>query len=124
MLNKLLKRCMPWMDKGRWYHVEYEFDSNNQLTYIKYDNIFNSHEIDSRDNQLKLHVSNDHPKIVVKDYKMMNTPPVDRFIVMESDMYIHTAFGYDDNNGDITDIYLMFPNVRGRVEYWIYVTEG
>lgn len=19
MLNKLLKRCMPWMDKGRWY---------------------------------------------------------------------------------------------------------
>lgn len=21
MLNKLLKRCMPWMDKGRWYHI-------------------------------------------------------------------------------------------------------
>lgn len=21
MLNKLLKRCMPWMDKGRWYKV-------------------------------------------------------------------------------------------------------
>ena len=21
MLNKLLKRCMPWMDKGRWYKL-------------------------------------------------------------------------------------------------------
>ena len=24
MLNKLLKRCMPWMDKGRWYKVVLE----------------------------------------------------------------------------------------------------
>ena len=29
MLNKLLKRCMPWMDKGRWYKIVLK-PTNNQ----------------------------------------------------------------------------------------------
>ena len=28
MLNKLLKRCMPWMDKGRWYKIVLEPTNN------------------------------------------------------------------------------------------------
>jgi len=39
MLNKLLKRCLPWMDKGRWYHIG--VTGNN----IIYDDIFSHHEI-------------------------------------------------------------------------------
>ena len=31
MLNKLLKRCMPWMDKGRWYKIVLEPSSG---TYV------------------------------------------------------------------------------------------
>ncbi len=36
MLNKLLKRCMPWMDKGRWYHIS--AISRGDTVTVKYDN--------------------------------------------------------------------------------------
>lgn len=29
MLNKLLKRCMPWMDKGRWYKFSFDYDATD-----------------------------------------------------------------------------------------------
>lgn len=37
MLNKLLKRCMPWMDKGRWYCVD-----ATDLDNIKHDTLFST----------------------------------------------------------------------------------
>lgn len=35
MLNKLLKRCMPFMDKGRWYKLTINCDANMQLLDYK-----------------------------------------------------------------------------------------
>lgn len=40
MLNKLLKRCMPWMDKGRWHSIRIAGSGPNDLRAI-----FNSDEI-------------------------------------------------------------------------------
>lgn len=39
MLNKLLKRCAPWMDKGRWYKITFGGDSPDTLEF-KFDPIF------------------------------------------------------------------------------------
>ena len=39
MLNKLLKRCMPWMDKGRWYQIKFGGSSPETLVF-KSDPIF------------------------------------------------------------------------------------
>lgn len=41
MLNKLLKRCMPWMDKGRWYKIDVGLDSLGELK-IDHDPIFSN----------------------------------------------------------------------------------
>ena len=45
MLNKLLKRCMPWMDKGRWYKIDVGLDSQGALK-IDHDPIFSSVSMD------------------------------------------------------------------------------
>lgn len=41
MLNKLLKRCMPWMDKGRWYKISVTGNTPDSL-HVDYDPIFSS----------------------------------------------------------------------------------
>lgn len=43
MLNKLLKRCMPWMDKGRWYSIRLEgSDPSNIRTVFNTDEFINA----------------------------------------------------------------------------------
>lgn len=40
MLNKLLKRCMPWMDKGRWYKVVLEPSNGSYVVGAGTDPVF------------------------------------------------------------------------------------
>lgn len=67
MLNKLLKRCMPWMDKGRWYSIRVV---GTDLTNFR--TVFNSNEILSAEietaDELSVRVTTKHVAHII-DFK-------------------------------------------------------
>ena len=53
MLNKLLKRCMPWMDKGRWYKLVLVGNGNDfEIVTNESDRIFSGSSVQIVDNKI------------------------------------------------------------------------
>lgn len=127
MLNKLLKRCMPWMDKGRWYHVEFKVDGNGQITYLKYDNIFDRHDVQTQDNYatISLHIDSERQRMNVIDYKYVSIHEnLDKFVFMPGDLGFYPYIVYDEEATTPLDIYLNFSgSPYEHVKCWIYITE-
>lgn len=79
MLNKLLKRCMPWMDKGRWYKLVLTGTSDNYVVdHDKSDSIFmdTSSSYDSVDKAISL----SETPVAFNDIKCMDGPGRPTFI--------------------------------------------
>lgn len=70
MLNKLLKRCMPWMDKGRWYNIVFAASNGNYVIGDGTDPAFQSADavvqIDDYGNTILVI----HTNIVVREVKL------------------------------------------------------
>lgn len=55
MLNKLLKRCMPWMDKGRWYKLVLSGNGTVwEIATNESDRIFSGASVQTVDNKINI----------------------------------------------------------------------
>lgn len=55
MLNKLLKRCMPWMDKGRWYNLVLAGNGDDwEIVTNESDRIFSGASVQIVDNKVNI----------------------------------------------------------------------
>lgn len=116
MLNKLLKRCMPWMDKGRWYHIR--ITSTDDVRKVECDDIFEV--VSFTDTTLKISFKNPGIYTVI-DVKVTNTPLnydpssyTPSVIVLNPYKDIHLS-------GNKLDIPVGTDNIF-KWEYWLFVT--
>jgi len=70
MLNKLLKRCMPWMDKGRWYHVRINEDGSTIM-----DEIFDHVEIPDGNTPIKIYFKSGTDYIMLDAKAILSKTP-------------------------------------------------
>lgn len=111
MLNKLLKRCMPWMDKGRWYSIRVVgSDPSNLRTVFNSDEILSA-EISISSGNPAMTVSTKHiPHII--DFKFCPENNWE-YMILPNDVYIMKV----DNN--TFKIPLMSPGTL-----WFFMTWG
>lgn len=106
MLNKLLKKCMPWMDKGRWYSIRVEeSDPANLRTVFNSDEILSA-EISSDDFVMKV-ITKHIPHIIDFKYCPENNLP---FMTLPSITINSTG-----NN-------IFKVDVLGPGTYWFFMT--
>lgn len=122
MLNKLLKRCMPWMARGRWYHVgviKTETESK-----VVCDDIFQVTTFDDT----TLEIAFKKPGVyVISDAKCSATPlddpgwnPDKAYIVyLPNNEILYHSVGADV--GDVLEIPVS-EDPMFKWDYWFYVT--
>lgn len=112
MLNKLLKRCMPWMDKGRWYHVRTE---GNIVTH---DSIFSRYEVtQGQQPSIKLYFADPAPKKTIIDVKVISRPSgVDHYVMLDVYSGINDI-EYIEGTGYV----LTLSPATGVVDYWFFM---
>jgi len=91
MFNKLLKRCMPWMDKGRWYHVR--VNTIGEKPYAVFDPVFESVSFNDFNFELKIPSGRQYQminaKATINKFKITN-PEITKFIDA-TNLYIATS---------------------------------
>ena len=116
MLNKLLKRCMPWMDKGRWYHVRINEDGSTIM-----DEIFDHVEIsDDNSAPVKIYFKSGTDYIMLDAKAILSkTPfgvPFDPYVIDVT----HPVSSFSVTAKGTSAIVLhMFPGVD--VDYWFFM---
>lgn len=72
MLNKLLKRCMPWMDKGRWYQIRVSGTSIEDVNIVS-DPVFSAVDLGTAGGMPAVNFSIPANRFII-DYKFIPTP--------------------------------------------------
>lgn len=97
MLNKLLKRCMPWMDKGRWYQIRVTGD-NMESAQFDYDPVFSD----------VTYITGETPLVTVSLAKPQNYQVIDIKFVGQRGGVSNGALvkidGYDERGFDLIDV--------------------
>lgn len=122
MLNKLLKRCMPWMDKGRWYHIGIKADMIEgalSVTDITYDEtMFSSPDITYDETGIaKLHFSDPAINATIIDLKTIlhvDAPGYPPYVNLSSKIPVILS---SDGLGS----YLKVPFMPGTVDVWLFI---
>lgn len=123
MLNKLLKRCMPWMDKGRWYHirVEGEYVSEDEVTLknVEFDDrMFSRYEsTPGFAQEVNLFFSDPNINASIIDYRLVRhviSPDYPTHVNMsgESDIILNVS-----TSGWYVGTYL----IPGVVDLWLFI---
>lgn len=113
MLNKLLKRCMPWMDKGRWYHVKIEGDTESGYN-VSHDNIFSRYEV-TGNGYLDLFFGDPEPKKTLVDIKVIPHNATGSYVLDGN--YLQFEVEIVNNDGYAIEIRLH----DGMTDYWFFM---
>ena len=120
MLNKLLKRCMPWMDKGRWYHFRVTQTLDGTVT-MDYDNIFSRFEVVTGEfAQVNLYFANNEPRYKILFWKIIpnyTDPEITNYVTVDSDVI---SAIYSEEKGWFIPLY----PIIGSIDYWLYIVKG
>lgn len=119
MLNKLLKRCMPWMDKGRWHKIRIDGELVN--------NVFNITNVSYDKSLFSRHVIDNASTFIYFSDTTINASIIDcRWIINNNDPNMNYAINTPDNlpfyvGNDESGPYIEVPAYPGFIDIWLFI---
>lgn len=109
---------MPWMDKGRWYHIGIKTDIDDGVTDVTYDEpMFSSPVTETDMGIVKLHFSDPTINATIIDLKTilhMDSPIYPTYVSLPGQLPVNL-------NSDNLGYYLTVPFIPGTIDVWLFI---